>query len=416
MSDERTTKAAQIAATKRITKKGRNLWLVPSQSHAGTYVVDTKGGKAKCSCPDHETRNNRCKHIIAVEITRKHVKLPDGTAVTTESVRVTYTQDWHAYNLAQTHEKDRVTSLLQGLCDGVVRPERTGAGRPRLPLGDVVFGSVMKVYSTVSGRRAASDLRTAQTDGLIEAAPHYNSISRYLEDASLTPLLSALVLESATPLADMEHDFAVDSSGFSTSTYARWFDKKWGRECRKNEYVKAHLISGVKTHVVTHAIVTGADVHDSPMFKELVEGTTARFDVKEISADKAYLSKKNLELVVAAGAAPYIPFKQGTVGHKGPALWQKLWHCFQFNRDEFLGHYHKRSNAETVFSMVKAKFGGFVRSKLAVAQANEILCKVICHNLCVLVQAIFEFGLEPKFWVADSKSGGTDGADLKLVV
>lgn len=245
---------------------------------------------------------------------------------------------------------------------------------------------------------------------------------RYLEDPKLTPLLQALVLESATPLADMEHDFAVDSSGFSTSTYARWYDKKWGRECRKNEYVKAHLISGVKTHVVSHAIVTGADVHDSPQFKELVEGTAARFDVQEVSADKAYLSKKNLALVVAVGAAPYIPFKAGTVGHKGPALWQKLWHCFQFNRDEFLGHYHKRSNAETTFSMVKAKFGGYVRSKLAVAQTNEILCKVIAHNLCVLVQAIFEFGLEPKFWVpvpandtqaADPKSAPTVMADLQ---
>jgi hypothetical protein len=33
-----------------------------------------------------------------------------------------------------------------------------------------------------------------------------------------------------------------------------------------------------------------------------------------------------------------------------------MFHCFQFNRDEFLQHYHKRSNVEPTFSMIKAKF------------------------------------------------------------
>ena len=48
--------------------------------------------------------------------------------------------------------------------------------------------------------------------------------------------------------------------------------------------------------------------------------------------------------------------------------------------------------------MIKAKFGAFVRSKTPVAQRNEVLCKVLAHNLCVLVQAFFELGIEPRFW------------------
>ena len=56
------------------------------------------------------------------------------------------------------------------------------------------------------------------------------------------------------------------------------------------------------------------------------------------------------------------------------------------------------SNAETTFSMIKGKFGGSVRSKSPIAQVNEVLCKVLCHNICVLIQSIYELGIEPTFW------------------
>ena len=60
-------------------------------------------------------------------------------------------------------------------------------------------------------------------------------------------------------------------------------------------------------------------------------------------------------------------------------------------------HYHKRSNVETTFSMIKRKFGASVRSKLFQGQVNEVLLKVLCHNLCVLVQAMHQRGITPEF-------------------
>ena len=76
----------------------------------------------------------------------------------------------------------------------------------------------------------------------------------------------------------------------------------------------------------------------------------------------------------------------------------RLFHFFKYHEEEFYEHYHKRSNNETVFSMVKSKFGERLRSKTRPAQVNEVLLKMLCHNLCVIVQAIFELGIEPTFW------------------
>ena len=83
--------------------------------------------------------------------------------------------------------------------------------------------------------------------------------------------------------------------------------------------------------------------------------------------------------------------------HKRDSLWERTYHYYNFNRTEFLAHYHKRSNVETTFSMIKAKFGGSVRSKTPVAQVNEVLVKILCHNICVLIQSVYELGVEPIF-------------------
>jgi len=72
------------------------------------------------------------------------------------------------------------------------------------------------------------------------------------------------------------------------------------------------------------------------------------------------------------------------------------------HREEFLGYYHKRSNVETTFHMIKAKFGERLRSKTMTVQIDEALCKVLCHNLCVVIQSVHELRIESNFSQAEA--------------
>ena len=133
----------------------------------------------------------------------------------------------------------------------------------------------------------------------------------------------------------------------------------------------------------------------------------------EVSADKAYIGRSNLDAVTAVGATPYIPFKDNTdpplrasggqILPLNNSVWARAYHYYAFNQEAFLEHYHKRSNAETTFSMIKMKFGGAVRSKTPTAQLNEVLAKILCHNICVLIQSFYELGSTPRFLNFDTK-------------
>jgi hypothetical protein len=406
--EERELKALEIAAKSTLVRKG-NEWLVPSQSTRGArYTVNPDPNDPQCSCPDFECRKLRCKHIFAVEYTLEREQTADGHTITTETVKVvrkTYGQSWAAYNTAQQYEKSKLQELLYELCRNVPEPEREQKrGRPRLSVADIIFSSTYKIYSTVSGRRFSTDLREAKARGYLTRLPHYNSVFRYLESEALTPYLYELIGMSALPLKSIESDFAVDSSGFSTGQFMRWLDVKYGKKEDRRMWLKLHLMCGVKTNIVTSVEVSDGYAHDYSYFKGLVDRTAdAGFNMKEVSADKGYLGASNMLATLQRGAIPYIPFKSNSVPHSegsyGPKseLWTRMFHFYNMHREEFNSHYHKRSNVETVFHMIKAKFGQRLRSKSLTAQINEALSKVLCHNLCVLIQSIHELGIETNF-------------------
>ena len=387
-----------IAVLDKNIRPDRFGYKVPSQSGNGVYLVNLEY-ESYCSCPDFEKRGQSCKHIYAVQALLQRNGQMDGLIPPAVGVRVT--QPWQAYNESQVHEGELFATLLRGLCDTVPQPPQH-LGRPRLPLSDMLYGMGLKVYSTLSTRRAMSEIRRAVASGRMGKEPSFSTPIRYFERSEVTPVLRELIQTSALPLRDVEVDFAQDSSGFASTSYNRWFDHKWGGSKKEVRWVKVHLMCGVQSNIVTVADATPSHSADSPFFPGFVRVTAENFRIREVSADMAYSARRNLQAVAEVGGTAYIPFKTGAVAAKSTrkpadALWNQMYHLFTLNEAEFNRHFHKRSNVETTFHMIKAKFGDKVRAKTDTAQVNEALMKVLCHNICVLIRAMYTMGITPVF-------------------
>ncbi len=301
-------------------------------------------------------------------------------------------------------EKTMFLSLLNDLCNTIDDDKFSLLGRKSKSFSTKIFCICLKTYLNTSSRRLISELELCKRKDFLGDVPHFNTILNYLNDAGMKTILNYLIRLSSLPLAQLEDKFAIDSTGFSERKYM----EKWSyiRQdfSKHRQYRKAHCIYGIHSNMVASAIITEGTSADSPRFCELLENAARNFDIKEIMGDMAYSSRENLKYADQLGITPFIPFKKNARGSsRGAKIWNKMYKYFRENREEFLRHYHQRSNAESGFFMIKQRFGDFVSTKNEVSQTNEILAKILCHNICVLIQEIFLSNLEIDFFTCAKK-------------
>lgn len=381
-----------IAQTRAITKV-KDGYLVSSQNSNKKYLVSEH--LDDCNCPDCRSRKVKCKHAFAVEFYLQKATTINGETKI-ETKRITYPQAWSAYNKSQETEKTRFLELLKDLSSNIQEPPYE-FGRPKVKQKDLFFSSALKVYTQFSLRRFMSDLNECKQKGFIEKKPCFASVGHYIQNEELTPVLKEMIKATAETLKTIETKFAVDSSGFRTNTFNQYCQEKHGKT-KKNNWLKAHILVGVKTNIVCSAEITkgyGEGTGDTTQFPKLVNDLK-EFEIDEISADGAYSSRDNLSLVDELGGTAYIPFKSNSrpIPKGKSRIWRKMFYYFQYNKDEFMKHYHLRSNSETVFHMIKSKFNDCLKSKSHTAQVNELLLKILCHNVVVMIHETNELGIE----------------------
>ena len=393
----------EIARKRRIKSDGDD-WKVNGSKRNLVYTVNIEN--QTCTCPDFRTHDWKCKHIWAVEFSTQRNTRKDSKETNAASdialTRKTYPRDWGKYNMAKYSEKDYVPELLYQLCKTITEPEQKPTrGRPRLPLRDLVFAIVYKVYINGAGRTFTADLNRVRKEGFVSKNMHFNTVLNGFGQAGMTALLQELITISSVPLVNIESRFAVDSTCFTSSRYTSWFSVKYQHEVDVHDWTKLHLVCGVITNIVTAVVVTDKIQSDFKQLPQMIAKTKQHFkNMQEVLADSAYLGDENIEAIVNANAKAYIDFKSNSTGQgssDSSDAYKKLYYHFMADQEEYMKHYHQRSNVESTFSAIKRIFSGPLMNRGEVAQTNEILCQVLAYNLTILNTAMHVRGVIPSF-------------------
>ena len=312
----------------------------------------------------------------------------------------TYPQNWKVYDFAKSNEKIFFMKILNSVVDSLDLPyDYKNNGRYPISMEDRLKTCILKVYYKSDARTLVSDLKLFQSLGYLSYAPSYRSVNYFMEDSRLTSYLNQLIRLLAEPLIPIESLVGIDSTGFSTFNRVDWIDIRFSKLFNKlkKDYKKLHIVSGTKSNIILSAKVTKGTAHDSPEFEDLIK-KSVYFDIKQVCADSAYLSRKNCNIVSSIRAIPFImPKKNTTAKSRGSIAWSQMVRFFKDNEQEFRKIYHQRSNLETTFAMLKRNYLPYVRAKSNIGQENEGLCKVVCHNIACLIMSMFEYGIKVKF-------------------
>jgi transposase len=309
-----------------------------------------------------------------------------------------YSQSWAKYNLAKTNEKRVFYELLDELCKSCIPEVPYTFGRPPIQIRDMVFVSALKIYNNFSSRKVSFDIKQAEMAGYIKKSVHFNRMSKFFNTDATYDLLQKILTLTALPLKHLEDSYSMDASGFGSYQYERWMRTRFSKPRTEwRNYLKGHICIGTRTNIIVSCEITPGNFADVKQAPKLLEGLK-QFEPKQVSADKGYSSYKILQLIEAMNAEPFISFRTNTNPSKrSPEIWRRTYNYFLNNKVTFLKNYHKRSNVETTFSMIKTNLGEFLRSKNYDAQRNELLMKFIVHNITCLVQEIFENDIHVDF-------------------
>lgn len=168
---------------------------------------------------------------------------------------------------------------------------------------------------------------------------------------------------------------AVDSTGFeleAKSFYYRNINTSLfpGFIRKTKQYMKLSIaIDTDKQLILTHKIRKKIR-NDQIDFKCLLKD----LNVKQVVADKGYDSKENRLFVLhKLKAMPNIPYRKCSGLTKLPGRFTSI----GFNEKS----YHQRSKVETVFSVIKRKYGSVLRNRSFATQKAELISKLIAYNL-----------------------------------
>lgn len=175
----------------------------------------------------------------------------------------------------------------------------------------------------------------------------------------------------------------IDASGIRTDKRSTWFCLRIKKEVSKRDCDKLHLAICADLLLILNWRITAWRKNDCPLFRILLMPFKI---LGYVLADKGYLSRANFQLCMDKKGCAFISFKKNSIGgSRGSSAWKFAFNLWKKCKWIYESIYHQRSKVESVFSVIKKRFGDKVNCKSAVMRRKEIALRLIAYNLKILI-------------------------------
>ncbi len=295
------------------------------------------------------------------------------------------------------HERAKFLSVCSNFIDDTMSDSPYLEGRPKFPIKDILKALSIQTLNGLSFRRAESDLLLAKTLGCLNTIPKKSTLSKYMNDKSLTEELERLIQLCAIPFFGSEEKLIVDSTWFAIKMYSGGHNRKpkYGKPDDQanipsmEKCKKLHIACLPNSKIIAYAKATSGTTHDCPLFNEIISTVYDNgFIPDKCLADAGYLSKDNYALCQELGIKQsFIDFKSNITGkHPKSQAFRDAFHLYKHEHNIWHEDYRYRVLIESVNSVIKRKFLTWLRTKTDTARDNEILLKALCYNLLILTR------------------------------
>lgn len=256
---------------------------------------------------------------------------------------------------------------------------------------------VLKAFLRLDYRGVAAhlndcpDLQAAL--GLVRV-PHFTTIQKAAQRLLLSPYVNRLLERTIqlqmgqrkrVPLA------AIDSSGLQATCASAYFVKRratvnspW-KTMVYHDYPKLAVVADARTHFILAHRAGKGPRPDVDEFVDLLSVTHQRVSVRTVVADAGYDSESNHQITrQILKIRTVIPAKHGRpTTRPARGRYRRLMQT-RFDRKT----YRRRSQIETVMSMIKRRLGSFLRGRTYYSRCRELHLMVVTHNLMILWRVV----------------------------
>jgi hypothetical protein len=216
----------------------------------------------------------------------------------------------------------------------------------------------------------------------LELLPSKSTIHRGMEHLTMDLLyeLNKLIIKEQLKRV---LNIIIDASGIRTDERSTWFCLRIKKEVSRRDCDKLHLAVCADLLLILNWRITTWRKNDCPLFKTLLKPFRI---LGIVFADTGYLSRANFQLCMDKKGCAFIPFKKNSIGgSRGSSAWKFAFNLWKKCKWIYEDIYHQRSKIESVFSVIKRRFGDKVNCKSAIMRRKEIALRLLVYNLRILI-------------------------------